>query len=645
MFYDFLKRYLNLKTLIFTLMISMSLFHIWFLNFSFLSTMVLRSSGLMFALVLVFLTYPIREEKKIQSTGIISKIRMIDFVLIILSLISSLYIMREWHNMVWRLGIPTKKDIIFGTIMVFLIIEMARRVTGNVVLPLVSSLFILYALFGNNIPGVFSHVGFTLERTISHLYVSLEGVYGYITGVMVRVIFPFILFGAFFEISGIGKNLIDIVMSVTKNWKDGPAQTAVISSGLFGSISGVGAANVMTTGSFTIPLMKRMGYKDYVAAAIEAAASSGGLILPPVMGAGVFIMVEWTGVPYLEIIKIAAVPAIIYYVSVGAFVHFRAMKLKVKKITDEIEIDYTPKQILKKSFEIFLPPFCIVFFIILKYTPTYAAFAGILSIILISLFKKGPKGAFFEFIESLRVGAKNSLVVYACCAAAGIIVGIIGLTGIGATLSSLLLAASKGNLFLAVFFVCIAGLILGMGLPVSVAYVVLVSVAGAALTRLGQPILSAHLIVFWAATLANVTPPVCVSAYAAASIAKADPMKTAFYAFNIAKGLFVITFLMAFTQILTGTWFQIIFLGIIISLGLIALAAFLEGYFLYPTKPFERILLGLSATLLIWPNNLSYMAGFIVFIVVILIQKMNSNNRLVDNQEDFKLNKGGDRKI
>lgn len=569
----------------------------------------------MFALAMCFLIYPL----KLPFVSNHRICEIIDWTLSAISIILSLYIIKEWPQMVFRLGIPNRLDIICGAGMVLLTIEIARRATGNIVLPLISGCFILYALFGYIIPGHFSNPGFPFERVIGQLYLSLEGIYGYIMGVMVRVIFPFILFGAFFQISGIGENLIEIVLSITRRFKDGPAQSAVISSGLFGSISGVGAANVMATGSFTIPLMKKLGYKDYVAAGIEAAASSGGLILPPVMGAGVFIMVEWTGIPYAEIIKVAAMPAIIYYISVAAFVHFRAMKMDVGRLDKDIGL--STKELFKKAYEVLIPPAVILWFIFSKYTPTYAAFAGTLSIIVVMIVKKGIVPTLKEIIPGLELAGRNSVITFACCASAGIIVGMIGLTGIGAKLSSVLLSISKDNLFLAVTVVSIAGLILGMGLPVSVSYVVLVSVAGAALQRLGLPILSSHLIVFWASTLANVTPPVCVSAYAAASIAKADPMKTAIFAFAIAKGLFIIIFFMAFTPLLTGTLTQILFTSFFLTVGLIALSAFLEGFLLKKTAIIDRIFLLLASILLLNPLLFLNLAGLVIFLFVILWHK------------------------
>ncbi len=604
--------------------IGMSCFQLYFSLFTVPSSIFFRSTHLMFAMVLIFFLYP--SFRSSERTKIAA---LVDVLLSILALVVGTYIIYLYKQLIWKgLGDPHLIEVIFGIVAICLVLEITRRAVGYP-LTIIGVLFILYDLFGKYSP-IFPHTGFSIKRTVSQLYLTVEGIYGMPLGVMTSFVFLFILFSAFLQKTGAGEFLINLSFALMGRFTAGPAKAAAVASGFFGSISGSILANVMGTGTFTIPMMKRLGYEPHVAGAVEVASSTGGQLMPPIMGAGVFIMAEWTGIPYIKIIGIALVPAILYYVSVIAFIHFNAVKTGIGRVAKS-EIP-SIRETLRKGWQFFIPVVVVIYILIKGYTPMRAAIGGIFSVVLVHLFngliRKESKERIKEFllkfikdiISSLDVGARNAVVVSAALTCAGIIVGSVGLTGMGLRISNAIISITAGNLFFTIIFVGLASLIMGMEMPITASYIVVAILAVPALKSLGLPLLVAHLIVFWYSQDAAITPPVCISAYAAAAIAKSNPFKTGIAAWKIAKGLYVMPILFAYTNLITGTVMEILKIGFMTTTAFVCIAACWEGHFIKKTNLLERVILGVAGIMCLVPNNATYAFGFFLFGVVIILQ-------------------------
>jgi TRAP transporter 4TM/12TM fusion protein len=402
-----------------------------------------------------------------------------------------------------------------------------------------------YAYFGPYFPEVIAHRGFGFERLSNALYLSTNGVFGVMANVLATYVILFIFFGAFLHKSGAGKFFIDLPMALAGKTTGGPAKVAVIASGLFGSVSGSAIANTVSTGAFTIPLMKRAGFKPHVAGAIEPSASIGGMFMPPIMGAGGFLMAELTETPYASIMMIAVFPALLYFFSVFCMIHFEAKKHNIKGLTEDNLEHWTV--VLKREWYFSLPLVIITVLMVMGRSPGYSAFWATISCIGISWVRKetrmGPK----EIWEAILTGARNTLIIGATLGVIGIIVGTISLTGIGLKFSDIIISLANGNLLLAMGLVAIASLVLGMGVPVTAAYLITAVLAVPPLTEMGVVLIAAHMIVYWFSQDSNITPPVCVAAYAGAAIAGSDPWKTGWTSFKFAKLLYVVPLLFAFT--------------------------------------------------------------------------------------------------
>lgn len=403
------------SSLVTAIALTMSLFHLYTAGYRILTPWLQRNFHLMLALILVFLLFPVRKGKNIW-------LRALDYVLIILVLISTLYIVFNLDALINRAGMWNTTDMRMGLILILLILEATRRVTGNA-LPIVASVFLLYARFGGYIPGLLGHRGYSLHRIVTQLYLTLEGIFGVPLGVSATYVFLFILFGAFLEKSGIGSYFVNLAYSLAGRATGGPAKTAVIASGLMGSVSGSAVANVVTTGAFTIPLMKRVGYKSEFAGAVEAAASSGGQIMPPIMGAAAFIIAEFLAIPYLRVAAAATIPALLFFLSIGAGVHYEAKRLGLRGLPREEVPNF--REILKKGIHLFLPIVVLLYLlIIIRYTPTKTAFWTILATVGISWFKADTRMGPRKIVEALELGARNSLTVVTACACAGLVIGV-----------------------------------------------------------------------------------------------------------------------------------------------------------------------------------------------------------------------------
>ena len=599
--------------------ISFSVFQFYTGGFGLLLALKQRAVHLAFALTLIFLLYPGFKEGYDKDK---TKIPFYDIILAILGAAVCLYLVVFYNDMVIRSGLPTTLDIIMGGIAIILTLEATRRVVGPP-LPIVVIVFLLYAHFGRIMPGFFAHRGYPLGRIIEHLYAGTEGVFGIPLGVSATFVFLFILFGSVLNKTGMGKFFIDVATALAGHTTGGPAKVAVIASGFMGSINGSSVANVVGTGTFTIPLMKSIGYRKDFAGAVEAAASTGGQILPPVMGAAAFVMAEFLGIPYIRIAAAAAIPAIIYYIAVMTMVHLEACKHGLKGLPKE----QLPNlgRVVKAKGHLIIPILGLVYLLVKGYTPLFSAFWAIVMSLAISMVKSETRLNLKKLGAAFEDGAKSALGVTAACACAGMVVGAVTLTGLGLKIANGLVMLGHGNVLLTLFFTMIASIILGMGLPTTAKYIILSIMAAPALVSLGVLPLAAHLFILYFGVIADLTPPVAVAAYAAAGISGGNSMKTGFIAVRLAVAGFMIPYVFALDPRLlciNGTVGHILLLIITSLAGVLALGAAAGGYLLDNTKIYERIILVVSALTLLKPGLTTDVIGITLLVLVIILQKM-----------------------
>jgi len=504
--------------------------------------------------VLVFLLY--------QSKSTIG--RIIDYILIAASIITISYWIYNFEVINYRTGAETPLDMGIAMVGVLLGIELARRVVGNIFV-VIGVIMISYGVYGDYMPDLISHAGDTFPALCTSIFYKSDGIFGIMANVLATYILLFVLFGSFLEKCGAQKFFIDFPLAAVGHKIGGPGKVSVIASGLFGSISGSAIANTVSTGAFTIPMMKKAGFKPHIAGGIEPAASIGGMFMPPIMGAGGFIMAELTGLPYSQIMLVALFPAMMYFFSVFVMVHYEAKK---NNIVGE-KSEHNPWEILKSEWYYTIPLIVITTFMLLGYSPGYSAILGLVSCIVISWFRKetriGPK----EFLEASRKGAESSLKIGATVGVIGIIIGVLTFSGLVLTFADIVIELAGGSLVMTIFLIALASLVLGMGVPVTAAYLITAVVAVPALTHLGVNVLAAHMIVYWLSQDSNITPPVCIAAFAGATIAKANMWKTAFSAFKFAKFLYLGPFLFGFVPgfSLNGSATDIIKAFIVIIFG------------------------------------------------------------------------------
>lgn len=572
---------------------------------------------LMMIFVMTAVIYPFSKKSDLN------KLSKIDMLIILLAIAGSIYAMYDYNSRFMRLGMLNRVDIVFGVIMVIIGLDIGRRVIGWS-LTVVSLLLILYALFGNFIPGNFGHRGFSIVSVISHIYAGLEGFYGISSRMMIIYVAPFIIMGAFLEKTGGGEFFIRLAFSLTRKSVGGPAKAAVVGSAFLGSISGSAIANVSSTGVFTIPMMKKIGYKPHVAGAIEAAASTGGQIMPPIMGAVAFIMAEFTQIPYLKIVGVAVLPILLYFATLYTFVHIEARKNNIS-LKETVEVE-SPLRILKDGWHFFFAIIIIVFIMAIGYPPNLSALGGILSLVLINGIRS-KKVDLKLYYEALVLGGRYSLSIGSLVACIGIILSMVGLTGIGLKFSWLFTTLSYGSPFLAILLVGLISMILGMGLASSAAYIVTAVAIGPALMNMEFPLLTAHFIMIWFSIDSEITPPVGLASIVGAGIARADAMKTMFTAFKYAKGLYILPFMFYFRPaiLLQDSLLMIIETGIAVLLGLLAFVAVWENYCYGKTGLISRTILLVAAGCLLFPglylNGLGALLGLMVVLKQLLFSK------------------------
>lgn len=504
--------------------------------------------------VLVFLLY--------RSKSTIG--RVIDYLLIVASIVTISYWIFNFEAINYRTGAETPLDMGIAIVGVLLGIELARRVVGPIFV-VIGIIMLGYGVYGDYMPDLISHAGDTFPALCTSIFYKSDGIFGIMANVLATYILLFVLFGAFLEKCGAQKFFIDFPLAAVGHKVGGPGKVAVIASGLFGSISGSAIANTVSTGAFTIPMMKKAGFKPHIAGGVEPAASIGGMFMPPIMGAGGFIMAELTGLPYSRIMLVALFPAIMYFFSVFVMVHYEAKKHNIVGEKSE----HSAMEIFKNEWYYTIPLIVITIFMLLGYSPGYSAILGLVSCIVISWFRKetriGPK----EFLEASRSGAEASLKIGATVGVIGIIIGVLTFSGLVLTFADIVIELAGGSLVLTILLIALASLVLGMGVPVTAAYLITAVVAVPALTHLGVNMLAAHMIVYWLSQDSNITPPVCIAAFAGATIAKANMWKTAFSAFKFAKFLYLGPFLFGFVPgfSLTGSPMDIIKAFILIIFG------------------------------------------------------------------------------
>ena len=602
--------------------VTLSLFQLYTAGIVAMTAMRQRSIFLTCILVMTFLTKPLyRGARKDRLNAAM----VVDLILIGISIFVGLYIFIDLQGIFARQGDWSAWDFRVGVTLVLLVLELTRRVIG-LNLTIIAVLFLLFGYFGPYAPELIVHKGYSVERIATTLSLTTEGIFGLPLGVASTFVFIFILFGAFLDKTGAGNFFINLSYSITGRFSGGPAKTAVVASGFMGSVAGSAVANVVATGSFTIPMMKKIGYRPHVAAAVEAAASTGGQLMPPIMGAGAFLMAEFTQTPYLEIVKISFIPAVLYFFSVILFVHFEAQKQGIWGLPKE----KLPSlgQTVKEGIHFIIPVAILIAVLVMNYSPMMAGFISILAVYCTALIRKRSRISIGTLIKTLEKGARNAIMVAAACAAAGIIVGIVNLTGTGLRFSSLVVSLSQGIPLLALILVALTSLLLGMGLPVTASYIVLIILAGPGLTDLGIPLLTAHMIVFWYSQDANVTPPVALESFAASGIAGSSPMKTAFTSWKLAKGLYIIPIIMAYHPLLLNGPAPEVIRTIIFSIfSIIAFVACMERFFLTSMNWPETILQGAAALLLIWADPLHNYIGLVLFLALVVYQIVRKKKR------------------
>ncbi len=605
-----------MKKLFFVLCILVSCYHLYTATFGPPLTLIHRSIHVSMMLVLTFLMYPMTKNSSFTTLSII------DWILVAASLAAPIYISTDYQGFVERAGNANTMDMAMATLLVALVLEASRRVSGNV-LSLLSLVFIAYGLFGRSMPGMFMHRGYDWTSLSNHFFANTEGIYGTSVNVAASYIFLFILFGAVMSKSGMGQLFNDLALSLAGHTKGGPAKVSVIASGFLGSINGSAVANVVTTGAFTIPLMKKTGYSKEFAGAVESAASVGGQLLPPIMGAAAFIMAEMLGVKYSSIIVWAAIPALLYYLGIIIQVQLRASKDGLVGLPKE-QLPVL-KTVLNARGHLLLPVFFLLYMLFFSGTTVvYSAVLTIVVTIVVAQLKKDTRMSVKDMIDALANGAKQTVSVAIACACVGIIIGVCSKTGFGLTMANTIIALGGTSILFTLVFTMITCMILGMGLPSIPAYIITAAIAAPALSKLGIAPVAAHMFSFYYAMFANLTPPVALASFAAAGLSGGDPMKTGVASVKLAIAGFIVPFMFVFspqlmlinTTFMEGTW-----TAITACIGVFLLAVAVEGYFLARVAVWMRVVILVGALGLMNPGIVTDGIGIAACVILYLVQK------------------------
>ncbi|MBN2034804.1 MAG: TRAP transporter permease [Deltaproteobacteria bacterium] len=589
--------------------LGMAAFQIYTAQFGLYSALVQRSIHLAFASALVFLIFPITKRYRKQTYPWF--LRLIDWGLIAVGTVALIHLTLTYKTLASRGGEASPMDLWMGGFIILLVLECTRRLMGWA-LPLITIAALSYTILGDRVPGLWGHFPIDIEQLISYQYLTTEGLFGIPLGVSASFIFVFIMFGAFLVSSGTGEFFIKFANAVAGHFRGGPAKVAVVSSAFFGTISGSAVANVVSTGSFTIPLMKKIGYRPVFAGAVESVSSTGGQFMPPVMGAGAFIMADMLGVPYLDVCKAAIIPGSLYFLALFWMVHMEALKAGLRGLSR----DELPKvlPVLKAGGHLILPAFLLVWFLVMGYSPMKSGLWAIIAVWVVSFFKKTTRMGWRAVISAMERGATGCLEVALACACAGIVIGCVTQTGLGLKFSGLVVEAAGGSLVLSLVFVMAASLVLGMGLTTSAAYILTVILGGPVLIELGIHPLAAHMFVFYFACLSTITPPVALAAFAGAAIADSRPFSTGFESMRLASVAYLVPYFFVYSPVLiwTGSLGQIGFSVLTAVVGTVALGSGMMGYLVGRLNWGFRILLLAAGLGLIKPGLTTDIFGAVV---------------------------------
>ena len=600
--------------------VAMSIFHLYTSGFGTLMAMKQRSVHLAFLVLLTFLLYP--GSKRAPRT----RPSVVDWIWIILSVSSSLYIFFTFEAFSMR-GTAIPLDITMGAILIVCVLEATRRSVGKELM-ILALLFLAYGYWGEYIPGVLGHTGFTYKRIVYQLFLSSEGIFGISLGVSATYIFLFILFGAFLTETGMGRFIKDLAMSLAGRTIGGEAKVSIVASGLMGMINGSAVGNVAATGTFTIPLMTGAGFKPVFAAAVVAVAGTGGMIMPPVMGAASFIMAEFLGLHYGVIMLAAAIPAVLYYLAEYAVIHIEAVKMGMKPIPRDEIIPLT--KVMRERGHLLVPIIVIVYLLLIGRTPLYAAFYGIISSIAVSFLTKATRLTWKSFFKAMESGARQSVGVGIACAVVGNIIGITNLTGLGLVLGDNIVSLAGGSVLITTFLTMIVCVILGMGLPTTACYIVTATIAAPALMKLGVNPLAAHMFTYYFACLSNLTPPVAIASYGAAGLSGQSPSAVGWTGFRISLAGFLIPFTFIFNPellLVGGDYVSITISTITSIIGVIALASSLQNFLYVRMNLIQRAGMFFGALLLIFPGLTTDIAGVALTGTVFFWQRMQARSR------------------
>ncbi|MGA8279652.1 MAG: TRAP transporter permease [Desulfobacterales bacterium] len=614
-----------------TIGVAWSLFQLSTASWLILDSTYIRAIHLAFAMLIVYLNYPLFKKARFGLTYFsqTDRIPIPDYVLAVVAAFSALYIVIDYDGLSMRYGTPILRDLVIGAALVLLLLEAARRVIGPA-LSVIASVFIAYAFAGPYMPEVIEFKGVSLNRLLGQLTMSTEGIYGIPLDVSATVVFLFVLFGAMLNKAGAGQYFIQLALSLLGRFKGGPAKAAVLGSGLTGLVNGSSIANIVTTGTFTIPLMKKVGYTPTKAAAIEVAASTDGQLAPPIMGAAAFIIAEYVNVPYVDVIKAAAVPAFASYAALLYITHIEASKLGLRGMTKS-EVPQFFKTLLAGAH--FMLPIAMLLYelIVVRHTPDTAAFNAcwVMAIIIflqrpvVAYFKKQPLGPAFwqgicDIFASLASGARNMVAVALATAAAGIIVGVVAM-GLGQLVTEIIDVLSGGNIYLMLVITAFASLVIGMGLPTTATYIVMASLTAPAIVHIGQmndfivPLMAAHLFCFYFGILADDTPPVGLAAYAAAAIAKSPPIATGIQGFMYDIRTAILPFMFIFNSDLIlhniNSWPQGLLIFAMACVGNFAFASATQGWFVTKNRFYEIPLFLTVTVILMRPGLIASWVG------------------------------------
>jgi TRAP transporter 4TM/12TM fusion protein len=609
-------------------LLAFSLFQLYTAVFGVLTAQLQRSIHLGFALALIFLLFPASKKNLRKKT-----VAWYDLLLALVAVGVGAYWPMMIDELVNRVGRLTDMDFYVGLAAILLVLEATRRTVG-LPITIIASLFLVYALYGPYMPGFLAHRGLDMDTLVQTMFFTTEGILGTPLGVSATFIFLFLLFGAFLVKTGVGQYFNDLAVSIAGKRTGGPAKVAIFSSALQGTISGSSVANVVTSGSFTIPMMKKLGYRKEFAGGVEAAASTGGQLMPPIMGAAAFLMVEFIGggITYWDIAKAAAIPALLYFTGIWIMTHFEAKRLGLRGLTDEEMPDR--KEVLNKIY-LLLPILIVIFLMVSGMSIMRAALWSIASTVVVSAIRKETRISFKDAINALVDGARTALGVAAATAAAGIIVGVVTKTGLGLKLANGLLDLAGGLLIPTLMLTMVAALILGMGSPTTANYVITSTIAAPAVILLGVPDLSAHLFVFYFGIIADITPPVALAAFAAAGVSGGEPIRTGINSAKLAIAAFIIPYMFVLSPellMIDTTWYYLIWVVFTAICGMLAIGAGIIGFWLRKLHWHERLLGLAGGLMLIYPEGMTDMIGLGIFILLVVLQLVFKGNDSVKPQ-------------